>query len=164
MTGYLLANPLAVEGSDVKEGEVVFKIDPQVYAAVLAQADATVNQTKATFQTDEDIYQRDVRSPIATPEATLVQDRDIAEAAAAAVKAAEATRHSAQINLDFTDIRAPFNGRISRRNVDPGNLVQGQPSPDFLATIVQRSTPSTPFSTWMKALSLLRIRKPRPGR
>ncbi len=158
VTGYLLTKPLAVEGSDVKEGEVVFKIDPQVYAAILAQADATVNQTKATFQTDEDIYQRDVRSPIATPEATLVQDRDIAEAAAAAVKAAEATRHSAQINLDFTDIRAPFNGRISRRNVDPGNLIQGTlASPTSLATIVQLDPIYAFFD--VDERTLLRIRK-----
>ncbi len=158
VTGYLLKEPLAKEGTDVKEGEVVFKIDPQVYAAALAQADANVNNAKATYQTDEDIYERDVRSPIATPEATLVQDRDTAAAAAAAVKGVEAARRSAQINLDFTDIRAPFDGRISRRIVDPGNLVQGGlTSPTSLATIVQLDPIYAFFD--VDERTLLRIRK-----
>ena len=135
VTGYLLKEPLAQEGTDVKEGEIVFKIDPAPYEATLAQADASVNQATSHLKSLQDVYARDLRSPSATPEATLVQDRDNADEAQAALKAAQATRKSAQLNVDFTDIKAPFSGRLSRRNVDPGNLVQANVT--SLATIVQ---------------------------
>ncbi len=125
VTGYLLAKPLAVEGSDVKEGEVVFKIDPQVYAAILAQADARLsNQTKATFQTDEDIYQRDCPVPIATPEGDSGPGsrhcqgrrprRSGCRRARSALRPGQPVVHC--------NIRAPFNSRISspqRRSRQP---------------------------------------------
>lgn len=155
VTGYLLAQPLAQEGTDVKEGDVVFKIDPSLYAAVLAQADASVNQANSHYKSLADVYQRDVRSPAATPEATLVQDRDNADEALAALKAAQAMRQSAQLNVNFTDVKAPFSGRLSRRLVDPGNLVQANTT--SLATIVQLDPIYAFFD--IDERTLLRLRK-----
>ena len=155
VTGYLLAQPLAQEGTDVQEGEVVFKIDPSIYNAMLAQANASVNQANSHYKSLEDVYQRDLRSPAATPEATLVQDRDNAEEALAALKAAQATRESAQLNVNFTDVKAPFSGRLSRRNVDPGNLVQANTT--SLATIVQLDPIYAYFD--IDERTLLRLRK-----
>ena len=159
VTGYLLKEPLAKEGTDVKEGEVVFKIDPSVYAAVLAQADANVNQAKATIPEPDRTSIRETSAPPSPlPRRRWSRTATTPTAAAAAVKAAEATRQSAQINVDFTDIRAPFNGRISRRNVDPGNLVQGGlTTPTALATIVQLDPIYAFFD--MDERTLLRIRK-----
>src|SRR5262249_26316324 len=56
----------------------------------------------------------------------IAGDRAEAEAA---VKVAEASKESAQLNLDFTTVTAPFDGRISRRLVDPGNLVVADQTP-----------------------------------
>ncbi len=120
-TGYLLPEPIAQEGTDVKKGTPLFRIDPSVYQATLEQA-------KVRTQTAQDVYQRDVASPIATPAATLTQYLNT-------FKEAQAAQKSAEINLGFTAIDAPFDGRISRRTVDPGNLVTEKLT--SLATIVQ---------------------------
>ncbi len=155
VTGYLLKKPLAQEGTDVTENEIVFKIDPRPYDAILAQADASVNQANTHLKSLQDVYQRDLRSPSATPEATLVQDHDNADEAQAALKAAQATRQAAQINVALTDIIAPFSGRLSRRNVDPGNLVQANVT--SLATIVQLDPIYAYFD--VDERTLLRLRK-----
>ena len=125
VTGYLLPEPMPKEGSDVKKGDPLFKIDPRVYQAVLDQA-------KAKTDSDKDVYDRDRASPNAIPAATISQDKD-------AYLQDLAAEESANINLGFTDIRAPFDGRISRRNVDPGNLVGGPSTGNntVLATVVQ---------------------------
>src|SRR5581483_3462260 len=74
-------------------------------------------------------------SPSATPEATVVQDRDAFEEARAALEAAKASRQAAQNNVDYCVIKAPFDGRISRRQVDPGNDVIADNT--VLASLVQ---------------------------
>ena len=155
VTGYLQKEPLAQEGTDVTDGEVLFKIDPSTYEAVLAQAKANTNQAATRVTSTQDVYSRDVASPSATPMATLVQDRDAMEEAKAALKAAQALERSAQLNVDFTDVKAPFTGRLSRRNVDPGNLVQANVT--SLATIVQLDPIYAYFD--VDERTLLRIRK-----
>ncbi len=120
VTGYLLPEPMPKEGTDVTKNQPLFKIDPRVYQAALDQA-------KADTATAEDVWKRDVASPIATPEANRQQDLD-------AYTKAKAVQQSAQLNVDFTDIKAPFDGRISRRNIDPGNLVTANVT--ILASIV----------------------------
>ena len=117
VTGYLLEAPFT-EGEDVKEGDVLFKIDPRPYEAMLAQAEADVNVATNHFQSMQDVYSRDVKSPSATPEATFIQDRDNREEAKATIARAKAARQAAQQNVDYCVIKAPFAGRISRRNVD----------------------------------------------
>jgi RND family efflux transporter MFP subunit len=125
VTGYLLPEPMPKEGSDVKKGQPLFKIDPRVYQAALDQA-------KAKSNTDQDVYRRDVASPNAISAETITQDKN-------AFLQDQAAEESARINLNFTDIAAPFDGRISRRNVDPGNLVSGPMAGNItvLASIVQ---------------------------
>ena len=62
---------------------------------------------------------------------------DIAQVAQAQLKAAQAAQRNAELNLDWTDVRAPLAGRISDRKVDAGNLIQGgQQGATLLATIV----------------------------
>lgn len=121
VTGYLLPEPMPKEGTDVAKATPLFKIDPRLYQAALDQA-------KADTATAADVYKRDVASPIATPAANLQQDLD-------AYTKAKAVQQTAQYNVDFTDIKAPFDGRISRRFVDPGNLVTANVT--VLANVVQ---------------------------
>jgi len=134
VTGYLEQINFQ-EGDDVTEGRELFKIDSRPYDATLAQAAAQVNQATSHLQSMQDIYARDLRSPAATPEATLIQDRDNVEEAKAAVEQAKAQRLAAQNNVDYCTIKAPFSGRISRRNVDPNNDVIADST--VLATLVQ---------------------------
>jgi RND family efflux transporter MFP subunit len=155
VTGYLLAEPLVREGTDVKAGEILFKIDPSMYEAALAQAKANTNSANTRVQTAQDTYQRDLATPSATTDQTMVQDRDALAEAKAALKAAQAAEQAAQINVNFTDIKAPFAGRVSRRNVDPGNLVQQNLT--SLATVAQLDPIYAYFD--VDERTLLRIRK-----
>jgi RND family efflux transporter MFP subunit len=134
VTGYLLEAPFT-EGEDVKEGDVLFKIDPRPYEAMLAQAEADVNVATNHFQSMQDVYSRDVKSPSATPEATFIQDRDNREEAKATIARAKAARQAAQQNVDYCVIKAPFAGRISRRAVDANNDVIADST--VLASLIQ---------------------------
>jgi RND family efflux transporter MFP subunit len=134
VTGYLDEAPFT-EGEDVKEGDVLFKIDPRPYEAMLAQAEADVNLATSHFQSMQDVYTRDVKSPSATPEATLIQDRDNREEAKATIARAKAARQAAQQNVDYCVIKAPFSGRISRRSVDTKNDIIADNT--VLASLIQ---------------------------
>lgn len=123
------------EGEDVKKGQTLFKIDSRPYDATLAQADAMVNLANTHSQTMQDVYSRDLRSPAATPEATLIQDRDNLDEAKATLKASQATRQAAQNNVDYCVIKAPFDGRISRLSIDLNNDVIADTT--VLASLVQ---------------------------
>jgi RND family efflux transporter MFP subunit len=134
VTGYLEQVNFQ-EGDDVKAGQILFTIDSKTYDAALAQAVAQCDLATSHLQTMRDVYKRDLASPAATPEAALIQDRDNALEAEASLKAAQATHQAAQNNVDYCVIRAPFDGRISRRLVDPGNDVTADVT--VLASLVQ---------------------------
>ena len=85
VTGYLLPEPMPKEGTDVTKNQPLFKIDPRVYQAALDQA-------KADTATAEDVWKRDVASPIATPEANRQQDLDAYTKAKAVQQSASAQR------------------------------------------------------------------------
>ena len=102
---------------------------------MLAQAEADLNVANSHFQSMQDVYSRDVKSPSATPEATFIQDRDNREEAKATIARAKASRQAAQQNVDYCVIKAPFSGRISRRNVDVNNDVIADTT--VLATLIQ---------------------------
>ncbi len=99
------------DGADVKEGDLLFTIDPRPYQAALAsaQADAALNQ--ATLKRQQELRAKNV---------TTGQDLDTAQANAQKADAAVAV---AQVNLDHCYIKSPINGRAGLRNVDIGNVV-----------------------------------------
>jgi len=127
------------DGQWVKEGDRLFTIDKRPYEIAVESATADVARNKATVDLAELQVQRG---------AALVASRNIPEAendtrksnlavAKAQLKAAEASLHNAQLNLEWTEVTAPLAGRISDRKVDPGNLIQGgQQGATLLATIV----------------------------
>jgi RND family efflux transporter MFP subunit len=115
------------DGQDVKEGDLLFVIDPRLFKAEVDKAEAAVQQAEAAVQQKYTAYQ--VAQQLST--AKNVQTRiDLAtavadyEAAQATVKLNKAMRDTARINLSYTEVRAPFNGRVSKRMVDPGNVVK----------------------------------------
>jgi multidrug efflux system membrane fusion protein len=113
------------DGSDVKKGDVLFKIDPRAYEAALAQAQGQLAQAQSqvvldqiTVKRQQELRAKNVISPqeLDTAQATLKNDE-------AKVKSAEGAVAAAQVNLDFCTIRSPIDGRAGLRNVDAGNIV-----------------------------------------
>lgn len=126
------------DGSFVKKGQNLFVIEPQPYLEKLRGAEATVAAQKAgfTYAKIEHIRQQEMYKENATSLNNVekwLAKRDEAEAnVAGAVSNAEI----AAINYSYTHVNAPFDGRIGRHLVDPGNLVGNGKATD-LATIEQ---------------------------
>ncbi|MFC3024289.1 efflux RND transporter periplasmic adaptor subunit [Vibrio zhugei] len=151
----IITKRLFVEGSKVNKGDVLYQIDPATYEAKLASAKADLASAEATLQ----------RSKLqATRYEGLVKNRAISQqdyedamatyrANQAAVMAAKAAVKTAQINLDYTKIKAPISGRIGKSNFTEGALVTANQA-NYLATIQQLDPLyvdlSQPSSTMMK--------------
>ena len=136
VSGYL-EKVLFKEGFDVKEGDVLFVIDPRTYQADYDSKVANLAQARAHLTHMESNYKRAqnliAKSAISQADYDLaVGDRDEAEAA---VRVAEAAWHTSDLNLQWTRVLAPISGRISRQNIDPGgNMVKADET--VLTTIV----------------------------
>jgi RND family efflux transporter MFP subunit len=113
------------DGTEVRQGELLFLIEPEPYQAQLDLAQATVAQHQAMLKSAEAEYerQRTLQSQAVSTQANL--DRALAnrDSEQAAVAEAKANVQTATINLGYTKVTAPFDGRIGRHLVDPGNYV-----------------------------------------
>ncbi len=134
----IIQKRLFVEGSTVSEGDQLYQIDPSLY-------EADVNSAKANLKSAEaNLYATKLRADryrqLLSQKAVSKQDYDDAQAAYlqadAAVKAAEATLETANINLAYTKVYAPISGRISKSNFTEGALVNAQQT-NPLTTIQQ---------------------------
>ena len=116
-----------VQGSDVKAGDLLFTIDPAQYEATRAQADAQLKQAQADAQAARTLAQR--YSRLIDANAVSRQEYDNAVAAAAqaeaAIAAGEAALQAADINLGYTKVVSPIDGRIGQAMVTEGALVSG---------------------------------------
>lgn len=124
VTGYLEKINF-VDGANVKKGDLLFVIDRRPYKAALDQAKAALTSAQAalTFsQTDLERAQTLSRSGNISEQVTD-QRRQASQTAQANVDSADAQLRQAQLNYDFTEVRAPINGRISQRLVTEGNIV-----------------------------------------
>jgi membrane fusion protein, multidrug efflux system len=113
------------EGQDVKEGDPLFRIDPRSYQAALEQAQATKQKDEAQLagaQADLERYAQLVPSGHQTRQ-SYDQQKALVAQLQATIKADEAQIDTAKINLGYSDIRSPIDGRLGARLVDKGNLV-----------------------------------------
>ena len=114
------------EGKDVHAGEVLVEIDPAPFAAALAQAQA--NKLKDEAQLENARLDLDRATRLAKTGATSTQQLDTTKALVAqldaSVKADQAAIDMAQVQLDYSHIRAPIDGRAGTRLVDAGNMVR----------------------------------------
>lgn len=128
------------DGQMIKEGDLLFSVDPRPFQNTLDQARANLAQTRAQLAYAEGDLQRGqqlVRDKTIT-EQTFEQRLQAKRSAEAAVAANDALVRQAELDLQFTELRAPVAGRIGDRRVSPGNLVTGgsSGSTTLLATIV----------------------------
>lgn len=145
------------DGSVVKKGKNLFVIEPQPYYAKLQQAQAAVAQAQAQVIYAQSQYDRqlDMIKQNATSQASVEQWLSSRDEAQAEVLQAIANQTLAQINYGYTSVDAPFDGRVSRHLVDPGNLV-GNAAATQLATIDQLNPIYVYFN--VNELALLQIR------
>ncbi len=138
ITGYLDKVQFQ-DGSDVKKGTVLFEIDSRPYQAELAKADAEVLRCDARRQRAQSAVRRAER--LVATKAMSQEDFDLArgelEDAQALIRVARAGLNIAKLNLDYSKVAAPLDGRIGRCLVTPGNLVKADET--LLATIVSRN-------------------------
>src|SRR5207237_986219 len=125
------------EGSVVKEDDLLFEIDPRPYKAQYEQALGQVALYKSSLNLAKISYARDLeigRTPGAVSQQQLDQDRAAVEEADARVKAYEASLDIYKLNLEFTKVKAPISGKISRYYLTKGNLVSQDQT--LLTTVV----------------------------
>lgn len=129
-----------VDGADVKEGDLLFTIDRRPFEIAVDSARGDLARAQAQVTLNEVDYTR--AQELVRTQATTVRDLDQRKAnldtSRAQVLTAQAALRNAQLNLEWTDVRAPISGRVSDRRVDPGNLVTGgQDNGTVLTTIVK---------------------------
>jgi RND family efflux transporter MFP subunit len=127
------------DGETVSRGTLLFVIDQRTFQAEIARAEANV----AAAEAQRALAQIELDRAIKLAERNVGSIKEVDRATAtmsgaeAQVAIAEAELSQAQLNLDFTEIRAPITGQMSNRKVDPGNLVVGGANDaTLLSTIV----------------------------
>lgn len=134
----IIQQRLFVEGSTVNQGEQLYQIDPALYQAQVSSAEANLKSAQANLYATK--LRADRYRQLLSNKAVSKQDYDDAQAAYlqadAAVKAAEASLETANINLAYTKVYAPISGRISKSNVTEGALVNASQA-EPLTTIQQ---------------------------
>ena len=128
-----------LEGSRIKEGEPMFQIDPEPVRARLSSARAEVAVAKARL--DEARRNRDRVLPLFEKNAVSQSRRDEAasgyDVAQANLQSAESQLRMAQLDLEYTDVRAPISGLTSREVLSEGSLVSTDQQSSLLTKIVQ---------------------------
>ncbi len=143
------------EGQLVKKGTKLFQIDPAVYDAAVKKAEADLNKAKVELINATAEFER--QKKLLSTNATSQRNLDTAEmnfrSAQADVKSAEAVLTGKKVDLQYTEILAPFDGYIGFKNFSVGNMVG--PSSGVLARITRDGNVKVYFS--LGELTLLKI-------
>ena len=128
------------EGQEVEAGAVLFQIDPRPYRAALAQAKAAKAQHTAQLESAQLDFERSSKliSRGFQTQQSFDQQRATVGQLNAAIEGDQAQIETAELNLEYTNIRAPISGRLGARLVDIGNLVRaGEAAPLVMMTQVR---------------------------
>lgn len=144
------------EGAMVRQGDVLAQIDPRPYRAVLSQAEAKKAQDEAQLANARQALTRAESLIKENAVSRQVLDQAAASAGqlAAQVQADQAAVEAAQLDLDFTTVRAPISGRAGLRMVDAGNLVTASQD-GGLVVLTQLQPVSVIFSIPQEKLAAL---------
>lgn len=142
VTGYLISANFK-EGAAVKEGDVLFEIDPRVFEAQLDQTEKILKRDKANLADAQATLSRtETAGQVAVSAQEIQQARTLVKSLTASVEASEAARDQAKVNLGYCKVYAPFSGIVSYRYVHPGNTVTAD------MTILTTLVTSNPVYAW----------------
>lgn len=137
--GGILLHRNFVEGSEVKQGDILFEIDPDKYEAAVASARAQVAQAQANYDQSvrdadraEELVKQKVQSTSLRDQAFAKRDAD-----EATLMQTKAELRTAELNLEYTKVAAPISGLTSREAVSEGSLIGTDPTSSLLTTITQ---------------------------
>ncbi|MGA0587240.1 efflux RND transporter periplasmic adaptor subunit [Dyella sp. KRB-257] len=150
------------EGSDVKQGQLLFQIDPAPLQAAVNAAQATLAQAQASYTNARVNAQRarELAPKGYVSQADLDNALATERSAAAAVQQARANLQSAQINLGYAQVRSPIDGRAGQQQVTEGALV-GQGAATLLTTVDQIDPLYVNFTLGAAELAQLRAAQTR---
>jgi multidrug efflux system membrane fusion protein len=146
------------EGDEVRQGQLLFELDPRPFAAALQQVQATVLRDRALLDRaadQEKRYKDLLDKKFISPDA-YGQVKTNMESAAATVRADEATVASAKLQLDYCSIRSPVTGYVGKIAIQRGNLVKANDT-NPLVTINQVVPVYVSFSVPEQSLSDVRM-------
>ncbi len=125
-------------GAIIKTGDLLYVIDPRPYQADYDRAAAEVERMQAQLKLAQIELDRakDLRTKNTISASEFDQKAATYQGASAAARSAEATKNSAALNLEFTQIKSPINGRVSDARITLGNLVQPGAGPESVLTTV----------------------------
>ncbi len=126
-----------VPGSLIRKGQTVFVIEPTVYKDNVAQSEAALKTAQAQLEYAKNNYVRmkEAVKSDAVSQIQYLQSESNVQEAEAAVSNASAALNTARTNLNYCYVKAPFNGRIDRTQLDVGSYVNGAVQPVILATL-----------------------------
>ncbi|MHA3979859.1 efflux RND transporter periplasmic adaptor subunit [Halovulum sp. GXIMD14794] len=156
VNGYL-DEALITDGAAVSAGELLFVIEPESYEATLESRRADLARAEANL--DLATIELERKSELVAREAIPQSEQDVAQAnklaAEADVRAAQAAVRQAELELSYTEVRAPFDGRLGRIGVSVGDVVGPGNAP--LATLVREAPIFVSFSLSEKELLDVRL-------
>ena len=153
------------DGDFVRQGQLLFTLDPRPAQAALASAQAQLAQAQAqlTLARTEFTRSEGLLASQAVSQAEVDSKRGAVAQAQAAVSAANAAIRARQLDVEFTRVTAPIAGRVSDRRVDPGNLIGGGSSAGDVLTTIVSSSPIYFVFDGSEALALKYQRDARTG-
>ena len=153
------------DGSQVKKGTLLFTIEPESYKVKLEQAKAAQVGAEATLKQQQASYQRqaELLPKQTTTQASYNSALAARDSGQASLDQAKANTRLAQINYDYTQVTAPFDGIVTARQVSLGQYVGGTSTPTVLATIVQLDPIYVNFNISERDVLLIRAEVARRG-
>ena len=129
------------DGQSVKAGDILMVIEPRIYEAAVARAEARITAAKATLQLTNSNETRDsaLLKTRAISQREFDQTDSANNSAQAELLTAEADLKTAQVDVDHAYVKAPISGRVSRAELTVGNLVQSGAGAPLLLSIVSES-------------------------
>ena len=130
-------------GAIVKKGDLLYVIDPRPYQADFDRAKAEVDRMDAQLKLAQIELNRakELREKNTISASEFDQRAATYQGAAAAKSSAEAAKNSAALNLEFTQVKSPVDGRVSDQRITVGNLVQPGAGPESVLTTVMSVDP-----------------------
>ncbi len=142
VSGYV-ENVSFKDGQSVKKGDVLFTIDQRPFKIALNQARASYGQARARLTTAQVNFNRveSLRESGAVSAEEYDSRKQALAGARASIQLAQASVDNAKLNLEFTRVKAPISGRVSRDLVNQGNLIDGGSSQSTLLTTIVATSP-----------------------